>query len=247
MLQTIARVSNGNENTMQALVGSARGLGEKAGRYDLKAGYNTQTALARQAMNNNGVINRQDMLAGDVEAAQGASAAQRAQSKPTATKNAVVSMQAALQDANAIARNTSLSEDKRSTAAQYSASISATLKNMEGAKMYGPEAYSQALHGGTSGANGLNANAGNQSNVLEIDNRVDRASERTTATRTFVNPRTDEVYRDREGAVIRVADPNQPAGYAADHVDLAAQKRFEQEHSARGTFDPHDPRNQPRE
>lgn len=234
MLQTIARVSNGNENTMQALVGSARGLGEKAGRYDLKSGYGTQTALAKYMMENKGAVVREDMLAADVEAAQGASAAQRAQSKPTATKNAVVSLQAAMDSANAIARDGSRKEPERRAAAEYSASISATLKNMEGAKMYGPEAYSQALYKGTSGANGLNASNSNKSNILEIDNRIDRASERTTyRTEERLNPSTGK----KEKVKVEVI-----GGYAADHIDVAAKEKFEQEHSARGNYDPNDPR-----
>lgn len=209
MLKTIARASNGNSNTAAALVGSARGAGEKAGRYDLKSGFNTQLGLVNDAMKNGGHIDQGKMLAADIEAVQGASAAQRAQSKPTATKNAVKNLNTALGAANNLAKNPEADFATRRAAQEQAASIVATMQNMEGAKFYGPEAYTQALYNPKTG---LESSQRVEQNIQFIQNRIQtpQANQANADAQKRFNQESHNYQKNPRVGAPRPGDPNDP-------------------------------------
>jgi hypothetical protein len=145
MLKTIARVSNGNKNTAAALIGSARGAGDKAGRYDLKASFGSQLNAITHAMDHQGEIPKEVMTSLAINAAQGASATARAQAKPKATENSVKVLTNELDHNLKVANDATVDVGTRRKAAETAGSITATLKNMEGARMFGSEQYAKAL------------------------------------------------------------------------------------------------------
>jgi hypothetical protein len=199
MLKTIARVSNGNKNTAAALIGSARGAGEKAGRYDLKASFGDQLGAIEHAMEHQGEIPEAVMTKLQINATQGLSATQRATAKPKATENSVKVLTKELDNQLKIANDGNVDIGTRRQAAELAGSYTATLKNMEGARMFGSEQYAQALFK----SGGLESSAQVNQNI-------------NTVSQIHQEMRPPQQQRMSQGPPVHVkVDVSQPGGVSA--------------------------------
>lgn len=153
MNRTIARVSNGNESVASSLVGNMRSSADRAGRYDLKASYNTQRKLALEAMadtSGNYQVSPDKLNAAMIDAVHGADAMSRARAKPGASANSVKAINQALETAQTrLATTTDAGE--RANLERTQGELVATLQNMRMGAAYGPEAYSKKIYDKTDG------------------------------------------------------------------------------------------------
>lgn len=149
MLRTVARVSNGNGSVINSAIGNMRGLAERSGRNDLKAGYQNMVDLATQMQANGnssaGLEDRVEDLV--VEAGRGTDNASLLRNKTPSVKNISQALANGLDRQLRRASDPSLSDAQRREASEMAGSIRAKIENMQqaGTFGYGPEVNQEAF------------------------------------------------------------------------------------------------------
>jgi len=229
MLATIARVSGNNDVLGESMWGEMRGLSERAGRNDLKAGYGTGAAILGQIRAENASsgtamtatqVERQmsaQMQDFSLEAARGAdNHTIMGRNKPKSIENMMKRMQESQVRYAEIATDTSgtYTPGQVRQAQVALGEIRAKMENMEGYKSYGPEVNSEALHGtyeavpGASGPGDIRLTGERKAGGYEA------AHETVVGTTTYVDgPATTAYGQQRAGHV----NPEDVLNQSGDH------------------------------
>lgn len=153
MSAAIARAANGNEGSVQDMVGSMRGMAKQSGRHDLGgAGHGTVAKLASTSMANGNARPSESMLNDAlVEAARSTDNASLVRGKPIGTAQMSHALNEALEKQTAIIRNPESTQIQITQASQNAAQLTAKIRNMQNATTYGPEVSAEAMHEGKEG------------------------------------------------------------------------------------------------
>lgn len=229
MTQTIARVSGGNKGMASAMVGEMRSSSERAGRNDLKAGFGTMQALAHQAIDNGGSTAGMEsqFTNATIEAARGIDNAQMMRSnKPVSVGNMTKALTEGLETYTRRANDMNLSAEQRDHAAAMVGEIQAKLENMQSNTLYGPEANTAAMYGGTK------LDVANHTTTTTVG-PMQAAAPTMEQVQTQVQRQVTVVGDD--GRARRVDNPN----YRDDMGELYNQQRQQR------SYNPNDPNNIP--